>query len=82
MAQSKGNRQVRLPFYGFPTGMVILAQKATFGTKLVAAGRGPAGTPALPQIRTHRQCATGMPYKTPPRPSAQLLLFLLARAYD
>ena len=46
VAHSKGNRQVRLPFYGFP--MVLLAQKATFGTKLVAAGRGPAGTPALP----------------------------------
>ena len=44
-AHSKGNRQVRLPFYGFP--MVILAQKAAFGTKLVAAGREPAGIPAL-----------------------------------
>ena len=47
VAHSKGNRQGRLPFHGFP--MVILAQKAAFGTKLAAAGRGPAGIPALPQ---------------------------------
>ena len=47
---------MRLPVYGLP--MVILAQKAAFGMKLVAAagagagtvaaGREPAGIPALP----------------------------------
>ena len=45
---------MRLPVYGLP--MVILAQKAAFGMKLVvaagagiiAAGRAPAGIPALP----------------------------------
>ena len=38
---------MRLPFYGLP--MVILAQKAAFGAKLVAAGREPAGITTLPK---------------------------------
>ena len=49
---------MRLPFYGLP--VVILAQKAAFGAKLVAAGREPAGITVHPESPPFQKKGSGI----------------------